>query len=243
MSITKTEYEQAAVGLLRSSDTAVLSTISRSSDNYPFGSFITFASNTNRELLVYASDIAEHIKNILSDSRACATIFSVTTQGDKQTSARLSLIGDLVRVRADDTKNCEARFIKFLPESKEYSRMHGFNFYRLEIKKARWIGGFGQIGWLETSDWSTKAPAWEKNEAAMIEHMNGDHQNVICSALNAKFGIVDHDAEMLALCSDGYYISSGSGHYFIAFDQPCYSEGSVRAALVTQARAYRSFEL
>ena len=31
--------------------------------------------------------------------------------------------------------------------------------------------------------------------------------------------------------------------YFIPFDQPCYSGSSIRAALVQQANAYRSFEL
>ena len=75
----KAQYEINAVRLFRSSDTAVLSTISKSSDSYPFGSFVTFSSSTHRELVIYASDIAEHTKNILHDPRACATIFSTAT--------------------------------------------------------------------------------------------------------------------------------------------------------------------
>ena len=243
MTNKKAHYEINAVRLFRSSDTAVLSTISKSSDSYPFGSFVTFSSSTHRELVIYASDIAEHTKNILHDSRACATIFSVANNGDKQASARLSLIGDLVKVRADDYKSYESRFIKFLPESEEYSRMHGFNFYKLNIKKARWIGGFGQIGWLDIAGWTTKIPVWKKDELAMIKHMNDDHRNVICSALNANFGIADQSAKMLALCTDGYFVLSKDQRYFVAFEKPCYSSGAVRAALVTHAKAYRSFEL
>ena len=239
----KNQYEINAVRLFRSSDTAVLSTISKSSDSYPFGSFVTFASSTHRELVIYASDIAEHTKNILHDPRACATIFSAATDGDKQTSERLSLIGDLVKVETDDQKSYESRFIKFLPESKEYSRMHGFNFYKLNINKARWIGGFGQIGWLDIADWITKTPAWKEDELSMIKHMNDDHHNVVFSALNANFGIADQDAKMLALCTDGYFVLSEDQRYFIAFEEPCYSAGAVRAALVKHAKAYRSFEL
>ena len=82
MNSSKAQYELDAVNLFRSSDTAVLSTLSKSSDNYPFGSFVTFASNGNRELIVYASDIAEHTKNVLNDSRACATIFLAAHQGE-----------------------------------------------------------------------------------------------------------------------------------------------------------------
>jgi len=243
MKDSKADYELNAVALFRSSNTAVLSTLSKSTNDYPFGSFVTFVSNSNRDLFIYASDIAEHTKNILNDARACVTICSISKDDDKQTSARLSLIGDLIRVPVAETDACLSRFFKFLPDSERYSRIHGFNFYKLNILKARWIGGFGQIGWLDMKHWATNVPKWEKSEAAMIEHMNQDHSNVICSALNAHFGIADPNAQMLALCTDGYFILSTGQQYFIPFDQPCYSGSSIRAALVQQAKAYRSFEL
>ncbi|MDG0968719.1 MAG: DUF2470 domain-containing protein [Porticoccaceae bacterium] len=243
MNDTKTSFELEAVDLFRSSETAILSTLSKSTNSYPFGSFTTYATSYNRDLFIYASDIAEHTKNILHDSRACVTITSVTTDGDKQTSPRLSLIGDLVPVNNQDTKKCETRFLKFLPESERYSQIHGFNFYQLKIVKARWIGGFGRIAWLNNHHWTVENPSWGKNESAMVEHMNQDHCNVIGSALNAKFGISDPDAEMIAICTDGYYIKSKTKRYFIGFDQPCYSQETVRSALVKQAHAYRSYEL
>jgi putative heme iron utilization protein len=239
----KLPSELEAVNLFRSSETAILSTLSKSTDNYPFGSFTTYATSCNRDLFVYTSDIAEHTKNILHDSRACLTITSVTTDGDKQTSPRLSLIGDLVPVNSQDIKKCKTRFLTFLPKSEKYSQMHGFNFYQLNIIKARWIGGFGKIAWLNNHHWIMENPSWEKNESAMIEHMNQDHRNVIGSALNATFGISDPEAKMIAICTDGYYIKSKTKCYFIGFDQPCYSQETVRRALVKQAHAHRSYEL
>ena len=133
------KYEFNATQLFRESDTAVLSTISESSDSYPFGSFTTYSSNINRELIIYASDLAEHTKNILSDTRSCVTIFSLASGGDKQASSRLSLIGDFSKVEANDHDKYANRFVKFLPKSAAYSLMHGFNFYKLSIIKARWI--------------------------------------------------------------------------------------------------------
>jgi putative heme iron utilization protein len=243
MSKAKEKYEPNAVELFRTSDTAVLSTISKSSQDYPFGSFTTFASNINRELIIYASDLAEHTKNICTDSRACATIFSLSTEDDKQASSRLSLIGDFSKIKESELETYANRFIKFLPKSASYAQMHGFNFYKLSIIKARWIGGFGEIAWLDTSNWTREVPKWGKNEKEMINHMNEDHQNVIASALNQKFAIQDEKSKILAMCIDGYYVNANNILYFIPFKVPCFSEKSIRAELVRQAHQNRPFEI
>ncbi|MFL3649010.1 MAG: HugZ family protein [Oceanospirillaceae bacterium] len=243
MNTSNTQYELDAVNLFRSSNTAILSTLSKSTDGYPFGSFVTTVSHSNRELFIYASDIAEHTKNILNDSKACVTLSSVNSQGDKQASSRLSLMGDLTKISSEDIQNCQARFFKFLPESEKYSYIHGFHFYRLKILKARWIGGFGQIGWLDTTHWTAATPDWHDGEETIIQHMNEDHSNVICSGLNGVFGIIDSNAKMFALCTDGYFILSKEAQFFMPFNQPCYHEQDVRAALIKQAKAYRAFEV
>jgi putative heme iron utilization protein len=236
-------YEQHAVALLRSSDAAILSTLSRNFDNYPFGSFITFVSNTNRELFLYASDIAEHTKNFINDPRACITITSIEDKGDQQNSARLSLMGDISKVEQADLQHCQRRFFAFMPESEKYSRIHDFNFYKFKTIKARWIGGFGEIAWLNTEHWQSTVPEWRKNEQAMIRHMNQDHANVISSALYGQLNIKDRSAKMIALSIDGYYALSNKQKYFISFDQPCYTEKVLRDTLIKQAQAYREFEL
>ena len=109
MNTSNTQYELDAVNLFRSSNTAILSTLSKSTDGYPFGSFVTIVSHSNRELFIYASDIAEHTKNILNDSKACVTLSSVNDQGDKQASSRLSLMGDLIRIAKTDFLNFDLK--------------------------------------------------------------------------------------------------------------------------------------
>ena len=76
-----------------------------------------------------------------------------------------------------------------------------------------------------------------------MQHMNEDHSNVICSGLNGVFGIIDSNAKMFALCTDGYFILSKEVQFFMPFNQPCYHEQDVRAALIKQAKAYRAFEV
>ena len=237
------KYELEAVNLYRSTNAAILSTMSKKYEGYPFGSFITYVSDKNRTLLMYTSDIAQHTKNLKANSKACVTLFKLDTEYDKQNSSRLTLMGDLKDVPVDNLEECQERFIKFLPESKKYSSMHDFKFYKLAISKIRWIGGFGDIAWLNPKNWQDDIPRWAKNEKMMIDHMNDDHANVLQSALHAQHGIKDKNVSMIALTIDGYYVKSKENLYFISFDAPVFKPIDYRKVLVKQAKDYRSFEL
>ena len=237
------KYELEAVNLYRSTNAAILSTMSKKYEGYPFGSFITYVSDKNRTLLMYTSDIAQHTKNLKTNSKACVTLFKLDTEYDKQNSSRLTLMGDLKDVPVDDLDECQERFIKFLPESKKYSSMHDFKFYKLEISRIRWIGGFGDIAWLNPKNWQDDLPRWAKNEKMMIDHMNDDHANVLQSALHAQHGIKDKNVSMIALTIDGYYVKSKENLYFISFDAPVFKPIDYRKVLVKQAKDYRSYEL
>ena len=237
------KYELDAVHLYRTTNAAILSTMSNKYEGYPFGSFITYVSDRNRTLFMYTSDIAQHTKNLKSNPKACVTLFKLDTDYDKQNSSRLTLMGDLKTVSNEELDDCQDRFIKFLPESKKYSSMHDFKFYKLVISRVRWIGGFGDIAWLNPKNWNDEKPKWSKNETMMIDHMNEDHSNVVQSALNAQYGIKDKKAQMIALTVDGYYISSKENIYFINFDKPVYKALDYRKILVKQAKDYRSYEL
>ena len=239
----KKKYELEAVNLYRSTNAAILSTMSKKYEGYPFGSFITYVSDKNRTLLMYTSDIAQHTKNLKTNSKACVTLFKLDTEYDKQNSSRLTLMGDLKDVPVDDLDECQERFIKFLPESKKYSSMHDFKFYKLAISRIRWIGGFGDIAWLNPKNWQDDLPKWAKNEKMMIDHMNDDHANVLQSALHAQHGIKDKNVSMIALTIDGYYVKSKENLYFISFDAPVFKPIDYRKVLVKQAKDYRSFEL
>ena len=235
------EYEKLAINLMRNCREGVLSTVSKKYEGYPFGSFVTFISGADRSIIFYASDIAQHTINLKNNSKACITLFNLS-EGDKQDSARLSLMGDVKKIDKD-VEEISRQFIEFFPESSQYSKMHDFNFYSLNISQVRWIGGFGKIAWLSSTNWNPIRPKWLRQEKSMIEHMNEDHSNSIVSALNAKLGIKDKHAKMLRLTIDGYYVSSKNKIYFLDFNLPCFTVKQYRDKLVEQAKEYRDFEL
>ena len=154
MNTRQKEYETDAIKLLRTSTEGILSTISVRHEGYPFGSFVTFISDTDRSIIIYASDIAQHTINLKEDSKSCLTLFKLDDDKDKQNSSRMTLLGDLRPLPDNELERIKIRFENFLPESKKYADMHDFNFYKLTIEQIRWIGGFGKIAWLDNKNWN-----------------------------------------------------------------------------------------
>ena len=243
MNTKQKEYEKDAVSLLRNASEGVLSTISVRNDGYPFGSFVTFVTDVDRSILIYASNIAQHTINLKEDSKSCLTLFKIDDDFDKQNSSRMTLLGDLKALPNEEVETVKNRFENFLPESKKYAAMHDFNFYRLHINQVRWIGGFGKIAWLDAKRWKQHKPKWSSNESSIIQHMNEDHSNNIASALNAQHDIRDKEAIMLSLSIDGYYIKSNEEIYFISFEEICSNAKEYKDMLVKQANDYRAYEL
>jgi len=237
----KDVYEKNAAVLLRESNEGVLSTISKKFEGYPFGSFTTFTTDRNRTVIIYASGLAQHTKNLVQNSKASLTIYNLKKNGDQQDSQRLTLLGDLVL--ADNQDDCKERFSLFLPHSVNYHKMHDFSFYKLLINQARWIGGFGQIAWLKPEHWTDSKPKWLEREESIINHMNDDHSNSIISTLHAQIGVKDPKAEMVAINTDGYYVRSNNELMFIKFHKCCTNLKDFKDELVKQAHENREYEL
>ena len=234
-------YEKNAAALLRESNEGVLSTMSKKFEGYPFGSFTTYTTDRNRSVIIYASRLAQHTKNLLHDSKASLTIYNLKKSGDQQDSQRLTLLGDLVK--ADNQNDCKERFSLFLPHSVNYHKMHDFCFYKLLINQVRWIGGFGQIAWLKPEHWKDDKPKWLEREHSIISHMNDDHSNSIISTLNAQLSIKDSKAKMVAINTDGYYVESGDKLLFLRFNKCCTNLKDFKDELVKQAHQNREYEL
>ena len=237
------KYNLEATTLFRSCNTGILSTISKKYEGYPFGSFITYVSGRSKIIYLYLSDLAQHTKNLNFKTESCLTISKTTGQKDKQNSQRLTLMGDLKLVPKDDLDDCRYLYHLLLPESKQYAGFHDFNFYQLEIKHVRWIGGFGKIKWLNEEKWRNSSPKWLNQEEGIISHMNDDHSNSIISTLNAQHGIKDKNAKMVKLKVNGYFSLSNKKLYFLEFEQVCYSSEEYKEELIKHAKKYRSYEL
>lgn len=228
-----------ARSLLRQQELAVLSTHSKSTPEYPFGSVTTYISNVNGETIFYISNLAQHTRNILNNPKMCLTVFE-GNQSDPNAGARLSIMGEAELVDESEVESVKQRFFALYPDSREYQKMHDFNFYVLKTTRVRYIGGFGDINWISKEQWELETPLWLDNEQDMISHMNQDHQiamQLICSQLQDFY---PNKVEMLALNPDGFFIRADNKKpIFIEFGEFVMTGDEVRKVLVRMTNLAR----
>ncbi len=228
-----------ARNLLRQQELAVLSTHSKSTPEYPFGSVTTYISNVNGETIFYISNLAQHTRNILNNPKMCLTVFE-GNENDPNAGARLSIMGEAQLVDESDIESVKQRFFALYPDSREYQKMHDFNFYILKTKRVRYIGGFGDINWISKEQWDLETPLWLENEQDMITHMNQDHQIAMQLICSQRRGFYPNKVEMLAINPDGFFIRADNKKpLYIEFGELVMTGDEVRKVLVKMTNKAR----
>lgn len=232
--------------LLRQCELGVLSTHSKSCEGYPFGSVSTYMSTINGDAIFYISDLAQHTRNLLDNSKMCLTVFSGSegskaSDEDPNAGARLSLLGAANPIDTNEYDNIAKRFFTLYPESKRYQGTHNFHFFKLSTERVRFIGGFGDIHWINQEEWTIASPQWLEAENKMVLHMNQDHEDAMQLMCEHVFNIKAQHIEMLGLMADGCFLRADqSKPLYIPFDELAISSQEVRQQLVKLTQTARS---
>lgn len=226
--------------LLRSSEKAMLSTHSFSKKGYPFGSVTTYMTDHQGHPIIYISHLAQHTKNIKHDNKI-SLLVSQESNDDINAGARLTLLGHAELVSENECEFIAEKFYLKFPESRKYQDTHDFNFYRLKVEYVRYIGGFGQIYWLDCNQFILPIPDWLENEQPAIEHMNEDHKDamqLMCSYFK-KFKA--DEICMTHLYPDGCAIrANGCQNFFLAYQELAESSKDIRIRLVELTQEARA---
>lgn len=232
---------------LRSTRRGILSTFSAKFSGYPFGSVAPFVTNHYAEPVILISTIAEHTKNIAENPKVSLLVFA--GDEDLQANGRLTLIGEAIACNKNDA-DLRARYLRYMPQASSYFDMHDFSFYRIKIAQARYIAGFGKMGWIEGhalhgSDLLTAPNQLANQETSIIEHMNTDHTESLIAYCKHFHQVDAASAQMLGIDSDGFDVQLVDHQQLtqnlrFQFDQPIYDAQSARAALVAMSKAVRN---
>mgnify|MGYP000232162727 CR=1 FL=1 len=125
---------------------------------FPFGSVIRYVLGQGDEYngmpILLLSRIAEHSKHIIHNNKASLLISDQETHDDVQQTARVTLLGVMIKLDADEPAlqaNGEIYFQQF-PETRDYFQLLDFDFYYLHVEKKRYVAGFGRAHWLKNSN-------------------------------------------------------------------------------------------
>ncbi len=227
----------AANALLHTEYDGVLSTLSLELDGYPFGSVMPYALDRSGAPLFQIAGIAQHTRIINADPRVSLIVFE-RRNDDLQTGARLTLVGDALPV---DDADSAATYFRRYPDARAYEDTHDFSFYRLQVRRCRYIGGFGEIYWLRSDLVIRDNPFTPAEVEAMVAHMNADHADAValyCETL----GFPPRGGEVPVVTDidrDGFDLRLGTRLLRQPFARPCATGKEVREQMVALVRAAR----
>jgi putative heme iron utilization protein len=219
--------------LLNHQSVGVLSTHSVDVPGYPFGSITPFILNYELEPTLLISEIAQHTRNIKRDRRVSFTVFEQTAP-DPQASGRLTWIGDAQSIDPSDTE-LRHRYLRYFPSAESYFETHDFSLYRIHLKRARFIGGFGQIFWIEPDAMLSQNP-FRDTERNIVEHMNLDHRQALFHYCRVLKGAEAEDITMTGIDSEGFDLLADRRKLRIDFETPIDTVKEARATLVKLAK-------
>lgn len=206
-------------------------------DGYPYGSVVSYAVDDDGAPLLLISELAEHTVNAHGDERVSMLVAAATArEGDPLGSARLTLLGRLRRL--GDQTAPRAAYLERHPYAAAYADFTDFSFWRLEVEKCRFVGGFGHMSWVAADAYRQAAVDPLAHEAAaIVSHMNDDHADANLLYVTALAHLADAaDASMVGVDRYGVTLRAhtpgGPRLARIPFPAPLQRADQARATLI-----------
>lgn len=220
--------------LIRARNFGVLGTHSHDVPGYPFGSITPYVLDRQGQPMILISTLAQHTKNIAQDNKVSLTVWE-DTDADPQSVGRVTWIGDAEKITADAAE-AQARYITYMPSAAGHFGAHDFALYRIQLKRLRYIGGFGAIFWVERDPMLAPDPL-AGAEAGILQHMNDDHSAALVKYCLAFKNLTVAAAKMVGIDELGFDVIADDRRLRFEFEQPVTTPEEVRAAMVAMSRA------
>jgi putative heme iron utilization protein len=221
--------------LLRHAISGVLASHSLRHPGYPFGTALPCATDMQGRLLLLISHLAEHTKNVNSDGRVSFLIAPSGAQLQEQ--ARITVVGDVRKIAREGP--AQARYLRLHPDGAGYLDIGGFDFYCIEPRQARYIAGFGSMGWIEAADLLAPASALDDAEEDILAHMNEDHGAALKDYCRHVHQVQPAQVSMCGIDADGFHVLADDQLLRFDFERIVDSPGQAREELVKLAKTAR----
>ena len=224
--------------LLREARSGALATLMPGSGD-PYCSLVNVASAPDGSPLLLLSRLAVHTGNLLADPRI-SLMLDERKDGDPLEGARVMLMGTAV---ASDDRHDRRRYLARHPEAASFAGFADFGFYRLALKTAHLVAGFGRIVDLAPGEVLIAvddAAALIDAEADIVDHLNGEHAEAMRLYATKLLGAPDGAWRCAGCDPEGLELQRGRSALRLPFRRRVASPGALRQLLkelADQARA------
>ena len=205
----------------------------------PYCSLVNVATAADGAPLLLISTLAVHTKNILADPRVSLMI-DERKAGDPLEGARVMLMGTAA---VTDDKDARRRYLDRQPEAEMFAGFADFAFYRIALKGAHLVAGFGRIVDLKPEDILTPvddATELIAAEPGILKHMNQDHADTCRLYATKLLGAPDGAWRCVGCDPEGLELQLERTALRLPFPQRVRAPGVLRVMLkqlADQARA------
>jgi putative heme iron utilization protein len=232
------DAKATAKKLLREGRSGALATLMPGSGD-PYCSLVNVATAADGSPLLLISKLAVHTKNLLADPRVSLMI-DERKEGDPLQGARVMLLGTAA---ATDDKDIRRRYLERQPEAEMFAGFADFSFYKMTLKGAHLVAGFGRIVDLKPEDVLTPtddASELVAAESDILAHMNQDHAETCRLYATKLLGAADGEWRCVGCDPEGLELQHGRTALRLPFPQRVRAPGVLRVMLkelADQARA------
>lgn len=228
----------AARRVLRLAPTGALATLD--AQGAPFASLVTTATTVAGEPILLLSRLAVHTRNLGRDPRASLLLVEPGGEGgDPLAGARLSVSGEVVGNGDPATRR---RFLARHEEAAAYADFGDFSFYRLVIREAHLVAGFGRIVTLKAAELlidCADSASLVDAEAGAVAHMNADHTEALSLYATRLCGMADGAWIATGVDPGGLDLRAGVARARLDFPDKVRTAGELRTTLVKLAEQAR----
>jgi heme oxygenase (biliverdin-IX-beta and delta-forming) len=232
------DAKAAAKKLLREGRSGALATLMPGSGD-PYCSLVNVATAADGAPLLLISRLATHTKNILADPRV-SLMLDERKPGDPLQGARVMLLG-AAEVSAD--QDVRRRYLERQPEAEMFAGFGDFAFYRITLKGAHLVAGFGRIVDLKPEDILTPVEDAAELTAAepdILAHMNADHADTCRLYATRLLGAADGAWRCVGCDPEGLELQLDRTALRLPFPQRVRAPGPLRAVLKELAEKARA---
>jgi heme iron utilization protein len=223
----------------------ILSTLSRKQLGFPFGSVMPYGLDHNGRPVFLISTMAMHTQNLQADPRASLLVAQQDTEGGPLGASRVTLLGNVLAVPNTELAEVRSLYLKRHASSKYWVDYEDFSFYRMDVVDVYYVGGFGVMGWVSTSEYKHSQPdPLADSMTEIIQHMNADHKDALV-LLAKKFARSEsQEATITAVDRLGFHVRmktrDGIRGARIAFLREVNNPTETRKVLVEMVQQARS---
>jgi putative heme iron utilization protein len=244
--VVETTFAERIRTLLYLGRIGALSTLSSKRPGFPFGSVMPYGLDENGHPVFLISTMAMHTQNLQADPRASLLVTQPDASGDPLGASRVTLLGNVLSIPKPEVAEVRKLYIARYPNSKNWVDFEDFSFYRMDVVDVYYVGGFGVMGWVSSSEYYQGRPDPLADSAAdIIQHMNTDHGDSLKLLARALAGIESQEAAMTSVDRLGFHVRlktvDGPRGARIAFLREVGSPAEARSVLIDMvARARQS---